>query len=262
MQVLRVVRFLAEASVVVGQKTRQQFIAGANRTDAVKPQFLDQAILQGLVGTLDPTLCLRRVGAQNVDVEGVQSPSELGHAVALDRARAVDPKDAVLVAVERDRLAMRLKILAGRLKVVEGRFRLDELQMHQAAGGVVDIDEQGALWAAVLKPPMLAAVDLHQLTQAIAPRARLMDALQSVLPPNPNTGADHPLPQCLDAEIQAVKLGQLLGRQGRSKIGVALAHNRQHGLAKHRTQSPVARPAAFPGDQTSGPPAWNASSSR
>ena len=41
-----------------------------------------RSILQGLVGTLDATLCLRRVGAQNVDVEGVQSPSELGHAVA------------------------------------------------------------------------------------------------------------------------------------------------------------------------------------
>src|SRR6266851_3219468 len=174
MQVLRVVRFLAEASVVVGQETRQQFIAGANRSDAVKPQFLDQAILQGLVGTLDAALCLRRVGAQNVDVEGVQSPSELGHAVALDSARTIDPKDAVLVAVERDRLAMRLEVLAGRLKVVEGRFRLDELQVHQ-------------------------------LTQAIAPRARLMDAFQPVLPPNPNTGADHPLPQCLDAEVQAMK---------------------------------------------------------
>src|SRR6266446_4495352 len=258
MQVLRVVRFLAEASVVVGQEIRQQFIAGANRSDAVKPQFLDQAILQGLVGTLDAALCLRRVGAQNVDVEGVQSPSELGHAVALDSARTIDPKDAVLVAVERDRLAMRLKILAGRLKVVEGRFRLDALQVHQPAGGVVDIDEQGRLRTTVLEPPVLGAVDLHQLPQTITPRPWLMEGFQSVLPPNPNTGADHPLPQRLDAEIQAVKLGQLLGRQGRTKIGVALAYNRQHGLAKHRTQSPVARPAAFPGDQT----VWTARSER
>jgi hypothetical protein len=38
---------------------------------AVKEQFLVQAILQGLVGTLDAILCLRRVRAQNVDVEGV-----------------------------------------------------------------------------------------------------------------------------------------------------------------------------------------------
>jgi hypothetical protein len=30
--------------------TRQQLIAGGNRTDPLKTQFLDQAILQGLVG--------------------------------------------------------------------------------------------------------------------------------------------------------------------------------------------------------------------
>jgi len=53
---------------------------------------------------------------------------------------------------------------------------------------------------------MLGAVERHQLTQAIAPRARLMDAFQPVLPPNPNTGADHPLPQRLHAEVQAMKL--------------------------------------------------------
>ena len=89
--------------------------------------------------------------------------------------------------------------------------------MHQAASGVVDIDQQGGLQAAVLEPPVLGTVDLHQFTEAIAPSAGLMDALQPVFPANPNTGADHPLPQGLDAEIQAVKLGQLLGRQGRPK---------------------------------------------
>jgi hypothetical protein len=49
--------------------------------------------------------------------------------------------------------------------------------VHQAAGGVVNIDEQGGLRAAVLKPPMLGAVDLHQFTETIAPSTRLMDAL-------------------------------------------------------------------------------------
>jgi hypothetical protein len=82
---------------------------------------------QGLIGTLDPALCLWRVGAQNVDVERVQRAPVLGHAVALDGARAIDPKDAVLFAVEGDRRAMGLEILARRLEVVEGRFRLDEL---------------------------------------------------------------------------------------------------------------------------------------
>jgi predicted ATPase len=50
---------------------------------------------------------------------------------------------------------VRLEVLAGRLEIVEGRFRLDELQMHQAAGGVVDVDQQGALRTAVLEPPVL-----------------------------------------------------------------------------------------------------------
>jgi hypothetical protein len=88
----------------------------------------------------------------------------------------------MLVAVERDPLAMRFEILPRRLEVVEGRFRLDELQVHQAAGGVVDINEQGGLRAAVLEPPVLGAVDLHQLTETIASRPRLVNALQPVFP--------------------------------------------------------------------------------
>ena len=49
-----VARLLAEAGVIVGQKCRQQFIAGGDRADPVKTQFLDQAILQGLVSALAP----------------------------------------------------------------------------------------------------------------------------------------------------------------------------------------------------------------
>src|SRR5580692_7201607 len=120
MEVLGVVRLLAEAGVVIGQKTRQQLVSGGDRTDTLKAKLLDQAILQGLVGALDAALRLRCVGAQNVDVERVQRAPELGHAVTLDCPGAIDPKDAVLVAVERDRLAMRLEILTGRLEVVEG----------------------------------------------------------------------------------------------------------------------------------------------
>src|SRR5260370_21410883 len=112
--------------------------------------------------------------------------------------------------------------------------------MHQPASGIVDIDEQRTLRTAVLEPPMLGAVDLHQLTQTITPRSRLMDALQPVLSANPKAGLHHPVPQRLDADIQAVNLGQLLGRQARTKIGIALAHDSQDRRAEHCTQSPVA----------------------
>ena len=39
--------------------------------------------------------------------------AELGHPVALDCPGGIDPKDTVLVAVKRDRFAVRLEILAG-----------------------------------------------------------------------------------------------------------------------------------------------------
>src|SRR5271163_4120808 len=112
MKVLGIARLLAEAGVVIGQKTGQQFIAGGDRADPAKTQFLDQAILQGPVGTLNPALGLARIGTDDVDVQRMQRPAELGHAVAFDRARAVDPEDAVLVAVECDRLALRLDVVA------------------------------------------------------------------------------------------------------------------------------------------------------
>jgi len=80
--------------------------------------------------------------------------------------------------------------------------------VHQAAGGVVDIDEQRALRTAILEPPVLGTVDVHQFAEAIAPSAGLMDALQRVLSPNPKAGVDHPLPQGLDTEIHTMKLGQ------------------------------------------------------
>src|ERR1700719_317106 len=59
MEVLGVVRLLAEAGVVISQEIRQCFIAGGDRTDPLKAKLLDQAILQGLVSALDAAPSLR-----------------------------------------------------------------------------------------------------------------------------------------------------------------------------------------------------------
>src|ERR1700736_5715303 len=66
----------------------------------------------------DASLRLRAVGTDDVDVQCQQRATELGHPVAADSLLAVHPKDAVLVAVERDRLAMFLQIGAGRPEVI------------------------------------------------------------------------------------------------------------------------------------------------
>src|SRR5882762_5504877 len=56
-----------------------------------------------------------------------------------------------------------------------GRLAFDKLQVHQPARRIVDKHQQRALRPAVFEPPMFAAVDLHQLANALAPMARLVN---------------------------------------------------------------------------------------
>src|SRR5271154_6418979 len=104
--------------------------------------------------------------SDDVDVQRQQRATELGHAVAPGSLLAVHPEDAVLVAVERHRLAMRLQIAAGRPEVIKRRFRGDEPQLHQPARRVIHKSQQRAWRAAILKPGVLRALALHQLAPA------------------------------------------------------------------------------------------------
>src|SRR5258706_7880660 len=121
----------------------------------------------------------------------MQSPAELGHAVTADRILAVDPKHTVLVGIERHRLAMALQISPCRCKIIEGALALDKLQMHQPAGGVDNVDEQGALRPATLEPPVLRSVDLDQLAHAIAAIPWLVNRLQPGAAILPQTSHHH-----------------------------------------------------------------------
>jgi hypothetical protein len=122
----------------------------------------------------------------------MQRPPELGHPVTAYGSGLVDAKDAMFVAVERDRFAPGLKVRPGRMKIGKGGLALDELEVHQPAGRVVNKDQQCALRAAVLEPPMLAAIDLHQFADAFAAIARLVDGLSPLLAIEPQPGFDHP----------------------------------------------------------------------
>jgi hypothetical protein len=67
----------------------------------------------------------------------------------------------VLVAVERDRSAVRLDVPERglSLKVVERSLRSHDAKLNQSALGVVDEDQQDAPRRALLEPLVLAAVD-------------------------------------------------------------------------------------------------------
>lgn len=80
----------------------------------------------------------------------------------------------MLVRIECHRLAVCLDVFPSCIHVGERTLALDHLEMHQFAGRIIDIDEQGALLPAILKPPVLRAVDLDQLAPAIPAIARLV----------------------------------------------------------------------------------------
>jgi hypothetical protein len=101
----------------------------------------------------------------------------------------------------------------------------------------------------VLEPPMLAAVDLHQFADALAPRPRLVDAF-ALLAIAPQPVSDHPLAQGLAGDRKAVLGGELFGGQGRAEIGIVLAHDPQHRRADRLSRLTVARPAALLRNQT------------
>ena len=56
---------------------------------------------------------------------------------------------------------MRLQIELQGLEIAEGALRLHKTKLLKAAGRIVDEDEEGAWIAPLLKPTVIAAVDLH-----------------------------------------------------------------------------------------------------
>ena len=126
------------------------------------------------------------------------------------------------------------------MEIDKGRFTRAKLKVHQATGRVVDEHEQRALRATIPKPPVLAAVDLHQLADAVPPGTGLMDALSPLLPIAPQPSLDHPQPQCLTTKRDPMNLAQLLGRQSRAEIPIPLANNRQGRSAQCFGLAPVA----------------------
>jgi hypothetical protein len=109
------------------------------------------------------------------------------------------------------------------LRGTRGRFGRDEPELHRAAGGVVDVDEQRARRAEILELWVLAAVDLDELAEADAPVARLVGLADPLAARRPQAGDDEPLAERLAADPDVVQLEQLLVSELRPEVGAALA---------------------------------------
>src|SRR3989449_6204095 len=156
-----------EAAIVVRHENREEGLGGGRGGETPQAQLLDEAILERAVGALDPALRLRTVGAETVDVEVAEGAAELGEPGApLGAVAGVDVEDTQPVAIERHGLAVTLEVAPGRVEVIERGLGVREAEFHEAAGGVVDVDQQRAVRATILEPGVLAAIELDELAEA------------------------------------------------------------------------------------------------
>ncbi|SAL00797.1 hypothetical protein AWB76_07878 [Caballeronia temeraria] len=185
-----------------------------------------------------------RVGAEGVDVQLEHRATELRDAVARLACGCV-AKHRGLVAVECAWLTVALDVGTRGLKIAEGRLAAREMQQHQPAGGVVDVHQQRALRRTLLEPAMLAAVDLDQLTQTRTPGARLIDLRWALPAWHPQTRVRHQMPHRFLGQPDAVAFLELLARQSRAEVGVALSDNTHGAPRQGIVELAIARSAAL-----------------
>jgi hypothetical protein len=81
----------------------------------------------------------------------------------------------------------------------------------------------------ILKPRVLATVDLNQFADACSARSRLLDFWRPQTPWQPQTAGSHQGSDGLNRQINAVAFSKLLSRQSWSKISV-LSTNDSEGF--------------------------------
>ena len=108
--------------------------------------------LQRQIGPLDTSRGLARVRTERLDLELVHGASELCDAFAGRACTVLDVEHAELVAIERDRFAVRCQMLAQRLEIAERRLGRREMQRHQPASCIVNEHQQRAGRRTFLEP--------------------------------------------------------------------------------------------------------------
>ena len=75
----------------------------------------------------------------------------------------------MFVTVKGDGATVFKQLAFQRREVAERTLRRHKPQFHQHAGRIVNEDEQGTWWAAILKPAMIRPINLDQLAKAFPP---------------------------------------------------------------------------------------------
>jgi len=110
------------------------------------------------------------------------------------------------------------------------------VELHQAAGRVINVDQQRAGRTTFLKPAVVAAVDLYQLANAGATIPRLLDPRRTNFPGDPDSGSYHQLTHGLFSQHNVMEFGQLLAGERRTKVSIIIADDDKSKFSKARNK--------------------------
>jgi hypothetical protein len=102
-------------------------------------------------------------------------------------------------------------------------------------------------WAAAFQPIVLAGVPLHQFAEAAAPWTPGMHFVDALRLCSPQLGCHHPAAHRFAAHMHVVALGQVFGRQRRSKSAIHVLAQDLDGFALHLAGNLSVRSAPSPG---------------
>src|SRR5512133_3134000 len=123
------------------------------------------------------------------------------------------------------------------------------MQVHEPAGGVVDVDQERAGGRPILEPAVVAAIDLDQFAHTRAPVAWLVNRRWTVLAGYPQASFSHELAHRFLGQRDAVPLKQLLASQRRPKVRIAIVDDCQRDLGHAVIKLPMPGLATLPRDQ-------------
>ncbi|KSB34961.1 hypothetical protein LFZ27_06615 [Salmonella enterica subsp. enterica serovar Manhattan str. SA20034532] len=107
-------------------------------------------------------------------------------------------------------------------------FRFHKQQVHQATGGIVNIDQSSTGSTPAFKPVVVAAINLYQLASTRPPVTRLMNFRRALSARDPDSGFYHEASDSFLAKNQTVNFLQIFQRQRGAKITVVCESLSRH----------------------------------
>lgn len=137
--------------------------------DVAESHFLDEAVLEGLVGTFDTSFGLRGVGTDEVYPEAGQSTVELGDSLFMDTALGIGPENAEFITVEGNWKAGGAEVGLTQPGVGKEALMFHKFSSQDRAGGIIHEQDQAAFGSPAFQPGVVGTIDLDQFSAQETP---------------------------------------------------------------------------------------------